>query len=287
MTALVEERRERAIVPREDGGHAKVRSRSVVVIARPLGNALTRVSGLLLLLRGFGQAERERIDGAEDGQAAPAQHPEPGRGRQVLCEPECGLEALGSGGVGVVFLEVVTLHDTELELVVLQGLSEQPPAHSGFAQARSAAEAQPHRECVVGCSAVSLVRIPVDRVHLQEWLCVRRERVVLRAAPQHAGCAKRGQVRGHHVRGLVGHARGIPPHESIHPGDRIERGRADLAPQAPAPGGACVAYEPGCTVKHLAERDAAQRRVDEVVQGRVVRLAEILPGGAAEGRHGR
>ena len=40
-------------------------------------------------------------------------------------------------------------------------------------------------------------------------------------------------------------------------------------------------------MKHLAERDAAQRRVDEVVQGRVVRLAEILPGGAAEGRHGR
>ena len=170
VTALVEERRERAIVPREDGGHAKVRSRSVVVIARPLGNALTRVSGLLLL-RDFGQAERERIDGAEDGQAAPAQHPKPGRGRQVLCEPECALEGLGSGGVGVVFLEVVTLHDTELDLVVLQGLSEQPPAHSGFAQARSAAEAQPHRECVVGCSAVSLVRIPVDRVHLQEWLC--------------------------------------------------------------------------------------------------------------------
>src|SRR6185503_12051084 len=31
MTALVEDRRERAIVPREGGGHAKVRSRSVVV----------------------------------------------------------------------------------------------------------------------------------------------------------------------------------------------------------------------------------------------------------------
>ena len=171
VTALVEERRERAIVPREDGGHAKVRSRAVVVIARPLGNALTRVSGLLLLLRDFGQAERERIDGAEDGQAAPAQHPEPGRGRQVLREPECALEGLGSGGVGVVLLEVVALHDAELDLVVLQRLSEQPPAHSGFAQGRSAAEAQPHREGVVGCSAVSLVRIPVDRVHLQEWLC--------------------------------------------------------------------------------------------------------------------
>ena len=40
-------------------------------------------------------------------------------------------------------------------------------------------------------------------------------------------------------------------------------------------------------MKHLAERDAAQGRVDEVVQGRVVGLAEILPGAAAEGRHGR
>ena len=183
-----------------------------------------------------------------------------------MCEPERALEGLGPGGVGVVLLEVVTLHDTELDRAALQGLSEQPSAHSGLAQARSAAEAQLHRECVVGCSGVSLVRIPVNRVHLEEYLWGRRERVLLRAAPQHAGCARRGQVRGHHVCGLVGHARGIPPHESIHPGDRIERGRADLLPHASAPGGACVAYEPGYTVKHLAERDAAQCRVDEVVQ---------------------
>ena len=51
-----------------------------------------------------------------------------------------------------------------------------------------------------------------------------------------------------------------------------------------APG---VPQQPRGTVKHLSERDAAQRRVDEVVQGRVVGFAEILPGAAAEGRHGR
>src|SRR6185295_18948183 len=36
-------------------------------------------------------------------------------------------------------------------------------------------------------------------------------------------------------------------------------------------------------MEHLAERDAAEGRVDEVVQRGVVGLAEELPGGAAEG----
>ena len=55
--------------------------------------------------------------------------------------PNAASKDLGAGGVGVVVLEVVALHDTELDFVVLQRLAEQPAAHPGFAQARSAAEA--------------------------------------------------------------------------------------------------------------------------------------------------
>jgi hypothetical protein len=40
-------------------------------------------------------------------------------------------------------------------------------------------------------------------------------------------------------------------------------------------------------MEHLAERDAAERRVDEVIQRGMVRLAVVLPGGAAEGCEGR
>ena len=40
-------------------------------------------------------------------------------------------------------------------------------------------------------------------------------------------------------------------------------------------------------MEHLAERDAAERGVDEVVQRRMVRFAEVLPGAAAERGHRR
>ena len=63
----------------------------------------------------------------------------------------------------------------------------------------------------------------------------------------------------------------------------IEDRGADLPPQPPGAGGARVAHQPGRPVERLAERDAAERGVDEVVQRGVVGLAEILPGGAAEG----
>ena len=203
------------------------------------------------------------------------------------CEPECGIEGLGSGGVGVVLLEVVTLHDAELDLVVLQGLSEQPPAHSGFAQARSAAEAQPHRECVVGCSAVSPVRIPVDRVHLQEWLGGGREGVVL--VPRHNAPTAPDAVRfeGTMSAGLSVTREASPRMNRFTP----VMGSSTVAPisfhKRPRPVARVSRTSQALLVKHLAERDAAQCRVDEVVQRRVVRLAVILPGGAAEGCHGR
>ena len=43
-----------------------------------------------------------------------------------------------------------------------------------------------------------------------------------------------------------------------------------------------VADQPCRAMEHLAERDSAERGVDEVVERCLVRLAEVLPRGAAE-----
>ena len=49
--------------------------------------------------------------------------------------PEGRLEGLRAGGVGVVALKVVALQDGELRFPAAQRLPQQPPAHSGFAEA--------------------------------------------------------------------------------------------------------------------------------------------------------
>ena len=72
--------------------------------------------------------------------------------------------------------------------------------------------------------------------------------------------------------------------KAIDAGDGIERGRADLTEQAAASRRPRIAHEPGSAMEHLAEGDAAKCRIDEVVQRRVIGLAEIFPRAAAERR---
>ena len=284
MPALVQKRRERAAIAGEERRRAKGRARAVVVEARSLRDSLPAPwPWLRLVRRTLGDAERKRIDRAQHGQTAPSQEPDIVPLRQRLRHAERRLEGLRPGGVGVVALIVVALHDGELRLPAAQRLPQQPPAHSGLAEGGAAAEPKPHRECVVRRPAVPGPGIAVQQVHFQERLAGRVDRAGLRASPEHARRREPGERRRHHIGRLVGDALGVARPEAIEASHRIQRGRADLAPQPPTPGGARVAHEPGRAVEHLAERDAAERRVDEVVHRRQVGLAEILPGAAAEG----
>ena len=95
-------------------------------------------------------------------------------------------------------------------------------------------------------------------------------------------------ARRHHVgRFLIRAQALVAEHDPVQPGDRVDGHRAELVPEALHAGGARAPHQPGGSMEHLAQRDAAQRRVDEVVQRRMVGLAVVLPGGAAEGRHRR
>ena len=87
--------------------------------------------------------------------------------------------------------------------------------------------------------------------------------------------------------GLLRHTGGVTRDEPIGAGHRVQSHRPNLAPQAPASGGARVAHKPAGAMEHLPERDPAECGVDEVVQRGMVRFAKVLPGAATERGHGR
>ena len=197
------------------------------------------------------------------------------------------LERLRPELVRDVLVKIVALRDRELEAAVARRLPQQAAAHLGLADARAAAEAEPHEKRIVGCPAAPGVRVSVCQVYFEKRSHDRLYGARVRASPEHAGRCESAEAGRPHLGGRSGHAGSVARQEAIEARQRIDDGRSDLAPQAGPPGRPGPAHEPGRAVKYLAEGNTPKRRVDEIVQGGLVGFAEVFPGTATERGDGR
>src|SRR5215218_8366784 len=122
LASLVGAHDEWSRIVKEGADRAEARSGAVVVVARPLGYALASGRFRVFFLRGRSRdrdailVQRQRVHGSQHREPSPSHYPERGALRELLGHTQRGLERLRSRAVRVIGLEIVTLHDTELQV---------------------------------------------------------------------------------------------------------------------------------------------------------------------------